>query len=123
MQIEISIGEIVDKLSILKIKKDNIFDQVKLSNIIKEFNYLYEVVFNQLQIQFIDYNKLVEVNKLLWKIEDTVRDKEHKKEFDKEFVELARSVYITNDKRANIKKEINIKYNSLFIEEKSYNQY
>jgi len=123
MQIEISIGEIVDKLSILKIKKDNIFDQVKLSNIIKEFNYLYEVVFNQLQIQFIDYNKLVEVNKLLWKIEDNVRDKEHKKEFDKEFVELARSVYITNDRRANIKKEINIKYNSLFIEEKSYNQY
>ena len=85
MQIEVSIGEIVDKLSILKIKKDNIFDQAKLSNITKEFNYLYEVVFNQLQIQFIDYNKLVEVNKLLWKIEDDIRDKEHRKEFDKEF--------------------------------------
>lgn len=123
MQIEVSIGEIVDKLSILKIKKDNIFDQAKLSNITKEFNYLYEVVFNQLQIQFIDYNKLVEVNKLLWKIEDDIRDKERKKEFDKEFAELARSVYITNDRRADIKKEINIKYNSLFIEEKSYNQY
>ena len=123
MQIEVSIGEIVDKLSILEIKKDNIFDEAKLSNITKEFNYLYEEVFNQLQIQFIDYNKLVEVNRLLWKIEDDIRDKEHRKEFDKEFAELARSVYITNDRRADIKKEINIKYNSLFIEEKSYNQY
>ena len=65
----------------------------------------------------------MEVNKLLWKIEDDIRDKERKKEFDKEFAELARSVYITNDRRADIKKEINIKYNSLFIEEKSYNQY
>ena len=120
MQIEVSSGEIVDKLSILQIKKDNIIDKEQLKNIITEFNYLYEIVFKKLKIAIEDYYQLISINKKLWSIEDNIRLKENKKEFDNEFVSLARNVYIINDKRAKIKKEINIKYNSLFIEEKSY---
>ncbi len=123
MQIEVSIGEIVDKLSILQIKKSNIEEQTKLDNVIKEFDYLYEVVFNQLRVDLEDYQQLVSVNETLWDIEDNLRLKEHNKEFDDTFVSLARSVYITNDRRAHIKKEINKKYNSLFTEEKSYKYY
>lgn len=123
MQIEVSIGEIVDKLSILQIKKSNIKEQVKLNNVIKEFDYLYEVVFNQLKVDLEDYHKLVYVNKTLWDVEDNIRLKEYNKEFDDIFVSLARSVYIINDERAHIKKEVNKKYNSLFTEEKSYKNY
>jgi len=113
MRIEVSHGEIVDKLSILNIKKDNIIDEVK-----------HEIVFSDLNINHDDdYLRLLEVNKKLWDIEDKIRDKERNKEFDDEFIELARSVYHTNDIRANIKKEINVKYGSQFVEEKSYNKY
>ena len=110
MKIEVSIGEIVDKLTILKIKKNNITDESKLFNIIAEYDYLYDVVFNQLKIESDDFN-------------NDIRDKERDKVFDTEFIELARSVYTTNDKRAEIKKEINLKYGSLFVEEKSYSNY
>jgi hypothetical protein len=123
MKIEVSIGEIVDKLSILNIKKNNIADESKLFNIISEYDYLYDVVFNQLKIESDDFNNLLLVNQNLWKIEDDIRDKEQDKVFDTEFIELARSVYTTNDKRAEIKKEINLKYGSLFVEEKSYSNY
>jgi len=123
MKIEVSIGEIVDKLSILKIKKNNITDESKLFNIITEYDYLYDVVFNQSKIESDDFNNLLLVNESLWKIEDDIRDKERDKVFDTEFIELARSVYTTNDKRAEIKKEINLKYGSLFVEEKSYSNY
>jgi hypothetical protein len=124
MKIEVSIGEIVDKLSILHIKKDNITDEVKLENINKEYVYLHEIVFSQLNINYNDdYSKLLDVNKSLWIIEDKLRDKERDKSFDDDFIQLARSVYFTNDKRAEIKKEINITYGSLFVEEKSYSNY
>jgi len=124
MNIEISIGEIVDKLSILNIKKDKITDSTKLENIAKEFLYLHEIVFSQLNIDYHeDYLSLFEINKSLWDIEDKLRDKERNKEFDNEFIELARSVYFTNDRRADLKKSINLKYNSNFIEEKSYAKY
>jgi hypothetical protein len=124
MQIEVSIGEIVDKLSILHIKKDNITDEAKLENINKEYLYLHEIVFSELNINYDeDYSRLLEVNRSLWVIEDDLRDKERVNEFDQDFIELARSVYYTNDKRAEIKKEINIKYGSLFVEEKSYKNY
>ena len=123
MNIEVSIGEIVDKLTILKIKKNNITDESKLFNIIAEYDYLYDVVFNQLKIESDDFNNLLLVNESLWKIEDDIRDKERDKVFDTEFIELARSVYTTNDKRAEIKKEINLKYGSFFVEEKSYSNY
>ena len=123
MEIEVSVGEIVDKLSILDIKMKNITNNEKLKNIEKEFIYLNNIVFNQLKIEEIDYQKLVSINKKLWIIEDDIRDKERNKEFDENFIELARLVYFTNDQRAEIKKEINIKYGSLFVEEKSYQKY
>lgn len=122
-RIEVSVGEIVDKLSILQIKTGMITDEEKLSNITKEYDYLYDVVFNQMRIEQSDFFDLVSVNQRLWKIEDEIRNKEYNKEFDQEFIELARSVYITNDERSEYKKRINIKYDSNFIEEKSYKKY
>jgi len=123
MEIEVSIGEIVDKLSILEIKKNKITSADKLKNILNEYNYLYEIVFKKMKILSEDYKSLLNINMELWDIEDLIRVKEFKKEFDDEFVKLARNVYITNDNRAKIKKMINIKYNSNLIEEKSYEQY
>lgn len=123
MEIEVSIGEIVDKLSILEIKKNKITSADKLKNILNEYNYLYEIVFKKMKILSEDYKSLLNINMQLWDIEDLIRVKEFKKEFDDEFVKLARNVYITNDNRAKIKKMINIKYNSNLIEEKSYEQY
>lgn len=124
MEIEVSVGEIVDKLSILQIKTEKITDNDKLKNVTKEYLYLHEIVFSKLNISYDDqYLKLLEVNRELWDIEDKIRDKERDKKFDSEFIELARSVYFTNDKRAEIKKEINLKYVSTFVEEKSYNPY
>lgn len=125
MKIEVSIGEIVDKLSILKIKTENITDKVKLDNVIKEYEYLLGVVEGDLNISTNSdlYNELLSINKELWYIEDNIRDKEREKSFDDEFVSLARSVYFTNDKRADVKKRINIEYGSDFVEEKSYNKY
>ena len=85
--------------------------KITYSNIINKYN-----IFNL-------YNELRQINELLWNIEDSIRLKEHKKEFDKEFIELARSVYKTNDKRADVKKQINHISSSEIIEEKSYEKY
>jgi hypothetical protein len=125
MNIEISHGEIVDKLTILQIKKTNIIDQIKLNNIVKEYDYLLSVVENDLGIstESPEYLELLSINNELWVIEDDIRDKERVKEFDDDFVKLARAVYYTNDVRAKIKKEINLKYSSGFVEEKSYQSY
>ena len=123
MKIEVSIGEIVDKLSILQIKTEFIRDEEKLNNVKKEYDYLYDIVFNEMKIEQSDFFDMVSINQELWKIEDDIRDKERAKEFDDEFIRLARAVYVTNDKRAEVKKVINIKYGSLFVEEKSYSDY
>jgi sulfur transfer complex TusBCD TusB component (DsrH family) len=125
MNIEVSHGEIVDKLTILQIKKENITDPSKLDNIVKEYDYLLSVVKNGLSIstESPEYLELLSINKELWVIEDDIRDKERQKEFDDDFIKLARAVYYTNDVRAKIKKEINLKYSSGFIEEKSYQKY
>ena len=123
MKIEVSIGEIVDKLSILQIKTTFIKDEEKLNNVKKEYDYLYDIVFNEMKIEQSDFFDMVVINQELWKIEDDIRDKERAKEFDDEFIRLARAVYVTNDKRAEVKKSINLKYGSLFVEEKSYQQY
>jgi len=123
MEIEVSIGEIVDKLSILRIKKNNITDKDKLVNINKEYDYLYHKVFQELKIETSDFYEMIMVNEILWNVEDSIRNKERNKEFDQDFIEMARSVYITNDRRAEIKKAINKKYNSDFVEEKSYKEY
>jgi hypothetical protein len=125
MNIEVSHGEIVDKLTILQIKKENITDPIKLDNIVKEYDYLLSIVENDLGIstESPEYLELLSINKELWVIEDDIRDKERVKEFDEAFIKLARSVYYTNDVRAKIKKEINLKYSSGFVEEKSYQSY
>jgi len=125
MKIEISHGEIVDKLTILQIKNQNIIDPIKLDNIVKEYDYLLSVVENDLEIstESPEYLELLSINNELWVIEDDIRDKERLKQFDDDFIKLARAVYHTNDVRAKIKKEINLKYGSLFVEEKSYSNY
>jgi hypothetical protein len=125
MNIEVSHGEIVDKLTILQIKKENIKDPSKLDNIVKEYDYLFSIVENDLGIltSSPEYLELLSINKELWVIEDDIREKERQKQFDDEFVKLARDVYYTNDVRAKIKKEINLKYSSGFVEEKSYSNY
>jgi hypothetical protein len=123
MNIKVSIGEIVDKLSILHIKTKRITDVDKLVNIEKEYLYLREIVFANLNINIVDYNELFVINEQLWDIEDHIRIKEKNKEFDDKFIELARLVYITNDIRFRVKNLINLKYGSEFKEEKSYEQY
>lgn len=123
MKIEVSIGEIVDKLSILQIKTGMIKDEEKLANVKQEYDYLYDIVFEEMKIEQSDFLDMVSINQKLWKIEDDIRDKERDKTFDDEFVELARSVYFTNDERAEVKKKINLKYGSMFVEEKSYSDY
>ena len=125
MKIEVSIGEIVDKITILDLKLRNILDEAKLFNIRKEYNYLKEIIVidNTFDLSSDEYKKLFQVNLKLWQIEDYIREKENEQEFGLEFISLARQVYKTNDERAKIKKEINLKYNSEFVEEKSYSQY
>ena len=116
----ISIGELIDKITILEIKQIYM-TSIKLKNINKEVNLLKDILQNKnLEINVDLINNLKEVNKHLWEIEDNIRIKESNQEFDKEFIQLARSVYKENDRRASIKKEINQKYNSELIEEKSY---
>jgi len=122
-EIEVSIGEIVDKLSILRLKLLHISDKEKLKNVTKEYDYLYQIVFHKLNIDTSDFDKMVSINKILWDVEDRIREKEREKQFDSDFIEMARTVYITNDQRAEIKKEINTKYGSSFVEEKSYSDY
>jgi len=122
MQIIVSIGEVVDKWTILSIKALNITDKDKLKHVFTEKNYLNTVIDPEiLHDPLVD--ELLWVNKQLWDVEDRLRDCERNKVFDDHFVQLARSVYLLNDKRAHIKKQINIKYHSEFIEEKSYQSY
>ena len=119
----VSIGELIDKITILEIKQIHMTG-IKLKNVDKELKLLRKILQDEnLEIDIDLINNLKEVNKNLWEIEDNIRIKERNQDFDKEFVELARSVYKENDKRASLKKEINQKYNSELIEEKSYNNY
>ena len=123
MQAEVSNGEIIDKLSILEIKLDNVKDESKLENIGREHTAL-SLVASHIPASPLElYNDLKSVNQELWDIEDRIRVKERNKEFDQEFIALARSVYQTNDKRAEIKKEINLHTGSNLVEEKSYENY
>ena len=121
----ISLGELVDKISILIVKKKNIKNNDKLNQVNKELNYLKETLENYVTKDKIDVflNSLIDINSKLWVIEDNIRDCERKKQFDQKFIELARSVYFTNDKRANIKLDINNKFGSELVEVKSYEEY
>ena len=133
MKIEVSNGEIIDKLTILKIKLDQITDAEKLVNIQKEYDYLHNIV-ESIYAEFKDnhavvkelkflHEDLLNVNKTLWNIEDLIRECERQESFGADFIELARSVYYTNDDRSDVKKKINVLTGSLFVEEKSYEEY
>ena len=127
MKVEVSNGELLDKLTILELKLSNISDLKKLTNIQKEHDEL-----NPLAGQLFDsygeklkdlYKQLAEINSELWTIEDDIRECERNKDFGSDFVSLARAVYFTNDKRSEIKKSINLLTGSGFVEEKSYEDY
>jgi len=122
MKIEVSIGEVVDKYTILTIKKLFIHDSEKLANIEKEWKLIKSSLVKKYPETLTDpfTQELYDINKKLWKVEDDIRDCEHKSYFGEKFVELAREVYQLNDVRAIIKKQINQKYGSELIEEKSY---
>ena len=120
MKIEVSTGEIVDKLSILQIKLNRIDCPKKLANILEELSYLKPIVFGELGIDPEDFMELKDINLKLWKVEDRIRELEQAKDFGPEFIETAREVYHLNDIRAAIKYRINRDYSSKFIEEKSY---
>ena len=126
VNVEISIGEFFDKLTILEIKRERIQQANKLENINKELDAL-NALLEQLPFSRADVagevDELKSINEKLWVIEDDIRDKEAAKAFDQVFIELARSVYFTNDKRSDVKRDINIKLGSSFIEEKSYEEY
>jgi hypothetical protein len=121
----ISVGELMDKISILKIKKKNIADEKKLSFINKELHILLSTLNEAVQDNIINefLDKLIEVNSKLWKIEDDIRLCESNKKFDQHFIDLARAVYITNDKRSDIKLAINNHFGSTLVEVKSYAKY
>lgn len=120
MEIKVSIGEIIDKITILRIKQSFITDEVKLNNVNNELNYLISVMNDHPSLHDELVQQLTDVNGALWIVEDTLRELEIEQRFEGEFIENARSVYRLNDKRAAIKKQINTKYGSEFVEEKSY---
>lgn len=126
IRIEVSPGELLDKISILEIKSERIADPAKLRNIRHEFE-----LYRDIRARAIPGGAAIEalvrdlkaVNEALWEIEDAIRECEGKRDFGPRFVELARSVYRTNDRRAAIKREINLLCGSAIVEEKSYAAY
>jgi len=126
IKVELSYGEMLDKITILQIKSERISDAGKVANVNKELSLL-SGLWESDEKSGIDiseeFARLKKINEALWDIEDDIRDKERAKEFDEKFIELARSVYVTNDQRADIKRVINIKLGSDLVEEKSYADY
>ena len=121
-----SSGELIDKITILKIKKKKISNKTKLKNINNELNLLndiYKKSFGKGKKIILYEEQLLNINKKLWVIEDKIRFEESKKNFGKEFVDLARHVYLNNDERSKIKKKINKLTGSHIVEEKSYKSY
>ena len=121
----ISLGELVDKISILIIKQKNITDETKIDHVKKELDFLQKTLMNYVQQEEInDYlENLININSKLWNIEDDIRECERKKMFDQTFIDLARSVYFTNDERAKVKNDINKTFGSELVEVKSYEEY
>ena len=121
----VSLGELIDKISILHIKNINIKDEEKLKLIREELELLNQTLNKHIKNNHIQnyLDSLIEINSKLWVIEDDLRDCERKKKFDQTFIDLARSVYFTNDKRSEVKLEINKKFGSKIIEVKSYEEY
>ena len=124
--IPISWGELFDKITILEIKLKNVHEKNALNNVKKEHDKL-RIIYENNFLENIRAKNLMhdlkQINQKLWKIEDNIRDKERNRTFDEEFIELARSVYLTNDKRSKIKRKINETFGSELIEEKLYADY
>src|ERR1035437_6469184 len=123
MKIEVSNGEIIDKLTIIEIKLERITDKSKQENLKKEYEELIKISSSIISTSDPLYKALYEVNCELWDIEDHIRDLERNKDFEDDFISTARAVYVKNDKRSELKREINIKTLSGLIEEKSYEKY
>jgi hypothetical protein len=125
ISIPVSVGELLDKLSILHIKKLKIQTPNKLEKVAIEYKLLYEISENYLGIKeyFNLYEELIQTNSILWEVEDRLRILEKNKTFNEEFVELARKVYYTNDERFELKNKINLISNSEIQEQKSYEDY
>ena len=127
IKINTSVGELLDKISILKIKEEKINDEKKLLNIKKELGLLSSIAEKFIEKDEKSYKKfmdeLFEVNLQLWETEDSIRILENKKNFNDEFIQLARNVYYSNDKRFEIKSKINNFYGSEIVEEKDYEDY
>jgi DNA-binding GntR family transcriptional regulator len=122
----VSVGELLDKMAILQIKSERIGDEAKLANVRREL----EVLGATWQASGLDRPELAplkaelkKINEALWEIEDLIRIKESEGDFDQQFIELARSVYVTNDRRAAVKRQINEAVGSELVEEKSYADY
>lgn len=126
LKVDISVGEFLDKMTILEIKSERIQDSTKLQNVERELDLLRKTwtdsAFGETDIGA-NLSELKSVNEMLWDIEDQIRRKESAQSFDDEFVRLARSVYQTNDRRAAIKRELNRILGSDLVEEKSYPDY
>ncbi len=126
IHIPMSPGELLDKITILEIKSERMDDEAKLANVRRELDLLNATwsgaVTPDETIERI-HRELKAINEQLWEIEDDIRDKERVKEFDERFIELARAVYFTNDKRAAAKKALNVHLGSQIVEEKSYQDY
>ena len=121
MKVEVSNGELLDKLSILEVKKKKIKEESKLLYVEKELEHLNSLADSlDFSLEDSSYVKLKEINYQLWDIEDEIRKKEDEKDFGPRFIELSRSIYILNDERFRMKKEINMKTNSLFHEQKGH---
>ena len=121
MLIEVSNGEIIDKLSILKIKTKKLDDSTRRTHALAEYEYLHDQISTiNFDINSSEYKRLVQVNEMLWDIEDSIRHKEQKKLFDEEFIELSRQIYLLNDERFRIKNTINQQTSSTFQEQKSH---
>lgn len=123
MKIEVSNGEIVDKLTIIEIKLERIADEEKRKNLKHELDVLDKAVSDIIDRSNPLYKSLYKVNTELWNIEDHIRELERNKDFGKDFIETARSVYFKNDLRSDIKRQINLTTDSGLIEEKSYDKY
>jgi len=126
IQVPVSPGEVLDKITILEIKSERMDDPVKVANVRIELALL-EATWAQSVtpdpvIQDL-HDQLKQINEALWEIEDDIRDKERVKEFDQQFIDLARNVYFTNDRRSEVKKQLNLHLGSQIIEEKSYQDY
>ena len=120
--VPVSIGELFDKYTILQIKQNRITNSVKLDMVNKELEYLKKIVDNyNIENELLD--ELIQINEKLWVIEDNIRVKEQRNEFDDEYISLARQVYITNDKRSETKNKINKILNSEIFEIKSYEKF